>query len=183
MKKSVMIFIGVIWLSAAISSMASDQSPKAVEKWVERLPQRHEKVTKLHFYFHRLGGSAPSAAIIARANTTTPTSFGLAVMRDDPLTAGPEISSAHMGYAQGMSATVSLEEVVLVDYFTLSFTDGSTLAVLGSNAIFHQYRELPIVGGTGAYRLARGVITFQTYFFNSTTRVASIQADAVVIHY
>ncbi|KAG6406265.1 hypothetical protein SASPL_133865 [Salvia splendens] len=180
MKKSVLTFIGIIWLSAAISSMAIDQSPKAVEKWFKSLPQRHEKVTKLHFYFHRLGGSA---ATIAKANTATPNSFGLTVMRDDPLTVGPDISSARIGYAQGMSSTVSLEEVVLVDYFTLSFTDGSTLAVLGSNAIFHQYRELPIVGGTGAYRLARGVITFQTYFFNPTTREASIQADGLVFHY
>ncbi|XP_057807746.1 pterocarpan synthase 1-like [Salvia miltiorrhiza] len=188
MKKSMIVVI--LWSSILCKAMAGSsplENPKAVEKWVETLikSNKQEKLSKLHFYFHRLGGgaSSPSAVVVAKANATMPNSFGLTVIRDDPLTVGPEMSSAHIGYAQGMSATVSLEEVVLVDYFTLSFGDGSSLAVVGSNAIFHEYRELPIVGGTGAFRLARGVVTFQTYFFNATTRDASIQADAVVFHY
>ncbi|KAH6759760.1 hypothetical protein C2S51_016709 [Perilla frutescens var. frutescens] len=181
----------LIWCSIlGTAATASPESPKAVEKWIETLTHKQEKVTKLHFYFHRLAGAATTGVAIATATTMinpNPMGFGSAVIKDDPMTVGPELSSTHIGYSQGLSATSSLEDIVLTEYFTLYFTDptrnGSTLAILGSNPLLHKYREMPIVGGTGVFRLARGIATYQTYFYNATTREACVEADLVVFHF
>lgn len=187
MDKSLIAAATAIWCSAilAMASSSSSQSPNEVEKWIRNVTHKQEKVTKLHFYFHRRN---TTGVVVAKANMTNPpgTGFGLVVIKDDPLTLGPELSSTHIGYAQGMSASSSLEDVVLSEQFTFFFTDevhnGSTLAVLGRNPILHKYREMPVVGGTGVFRLARGVVTYQTYFYNSTSGDASVEADVVVFH-
>ncbi|KAL0377157.1 UNVERIFIED_CONTAM: Dirigent protein 21 [Sesamum calycinum] len=89
-----------------------DQNPKSVQNWVKKLNQATQKVTKLHFYFHRLRGT--SAVAVAQANSTdsSPTLFGLVYIKDDPLTVGPELSSELIGYAQGITASASLEELI-----------------------------------------------------------------------
>ncbi|KAK4411081.1 Dirigent protein 19 [Sesamum angolense] len=62
--------------------------------------------------------------------------------------------------------------------FTEGKYNGSTVVVLGRNPIGEQYRELPIIGGTGVFRLARGVVTLQTYFFNFTMALAIVEMDS-----
>ncbi|KAH6824544.1 hypothetical protein C2S53_010358 [Perilla frutescens var. hirtella] len=191
MKKLVIAATLILWSSILGKVSPSLESPKAVEKWVETLIHKQEKLTKLHFYFHRLAGAAPSGVVIAAAadmtNRPNPTGFGETVIKDDPLTLRPELSSTRIGYVQGMATSASLNDVVLVDYFTLSFIDpthnGSTLAVLGSNPILHKYREMPVVGGTGVFRLARGVVTYQTNSFNATSGEACIEVDAIIFHF
>lgn len=171
-------------LALASSSSSSSQSPKEVEKWVENMLNKQEKITKLHFYFHRLGGKS---GIVVTNTTVGPTSFGVTAIKDDPLTLGPSPSSTHIGYAQGMSADASLEDVVLYDCFAFSFVDakhnGSTLAVAGSNPILHKYREMAIVGGTGVFRLARGIVAYRTYFYNISSGDSTVEVDLVVSHY
>nr|GEY55146.1 dirigent protein 22-like [Tanacetum cinerariifolium] len=59
--------------------------------------------------------------------------------------------------------------------------NGSSLQFLGSNPIFHRVREMSIVGGTGVFRLARGIASLQTYFVNDTSSI--VEYSLVVIHY
>ena len=47
--------------------------------------------------------------------------------------------------------------------FTAGEFNGSTIAVYGRNDIFSKVRELPIIGGTGAFRFARGYALPKTY--------------------
>ncbi|KAI3446234.1 hypothetical protein Pfo_002899 [Paulownia fortunei] len=166
------------------------QGPEAVQEWFKNLPSAKEKVTKLHFYFHdTVSGKNPSAITVAQSNFTliSPTGFGLVRMMDDALTIGPEPDSKIIGRAQGIYGSASLEEVGLLMTLNFVFTDGkyngSTLSVLGHNPVFHKYREMPIVGGSGVFRLARGIATAQTVWFNITSGDAVVEYNVMVLHY
>ncbi|KAL6963740.1 hypothetical protein U1Q18_034745 [Sarracenia purpurea var. burkii] len=167
-----------------------DEDPQAVESWFRNLPLKKEKVARLHFYFHdTLSGKNPTAVLVTRPNTTSTESlsFGSIYMFDDPLTVGPELNSTLVGRAQGIYASAALESVSLLEAINYVFTagayNGSTLSILGRNAILNKYRELPIVGGTGVFRLARGFATVSTYSFNTTSGNAVVEYNVVVIHY
>lgn len=168
-----------------------DRSPEAVEHWFQKhLPHAKEKLTKLHFYFHdTLSGNNPTAVQVAQANITSksPTLFGVVNVMDDLLTVGPEPSSKIVGFAQGLYASASQKDVGLLMTLNFVFTDGayngSTLSVLGRNPVFHKYRELPILGGSGVFRLARGIATAKTYTFNATTGDAIVEYHVIVSHY
>ncbi|XP_019196030.1 PREDICTED: dirigent protein 22-like [Ipomoea nil] len=164
--------------------------PEAVDQWFEMLPQAKEKMSKLHFYFHDIvTGKNPTALQIAQANITNKsnTSFGLLAMVDDPLTESPEPNSRIVGRAQGMYGSASFNEFGLLMTLNFVFTEGkyngSTLSVLGRNPILNEYREMPIVGGSGVFRLARGIATAKTYWFNVTSGNAIVEYHVVVLHY
>ncbi|KAK3028669.1 hypothetical protein RJ639_037849 [Escallonia herrerae] len=157
---------------------ASTKAPKAVEEWFQNLSHRKEKLTKLHFYFHDIvSGKNPSAVHVAQANTTftSPTLFGLVSMMDDALRVGPEPDSKIVGRAQGIYGSAGLEE--------FGKCNGSTLSVLGRNPVFHDCREMPIVGGSDVFRVARGVATAKTIWLNLTTGDAVVEYQVMVLHY
>ncbi|KAE9447359.1 hypothetical protein C3L33_20740, partial [Rhododendron williamsianum] len=167
-----------------------DESPQAVEKWFEELGQMKEKVTKIHFYLHNtVSGNNISAVEVAQANITSqsPTNFGSIYVVDDPLTVGPELNSTILGRGQGMNAYAGLQEVDMQLTRNFVFTsgkyNGSTLSVSAQDPILHTYREMPIVGGSGVFRLARGIATAQTYSVNTTSSNAVIEFHVIVIHY
>ncbi|KAK6778173.1 hypothetical protein RDI58_024891 [Solanum bulbocastanum] len=164
--------------------------PKAVEKWFKKLPHAKQKVTKFHFYFHDIvSGKNPTAVQIAQANMTTksPTFFGFVAMADDPLTVGPEPNSTIVGRAQGIYGAADQNESGLLMTLNFVFTtgkyNGSTLSVLGRNPVFHKYREMPIVGGSGVFRLAQGIATAKTYWINMTSGDAIVEYNVMVLHY
>ncbi|XP_047983908.1 dirigent protein 22-like [Salvia hispanica] len=191
MAKLSIIHTTLILCSILSMSNAINQSPKAVENWMENLKQSKPKVTKLHFYYHNSRNPEKNLSAVQVATAPVfsdqPPYFGVLTITDDPLTVGPEISSKRVGYAQGFYATSSLEEVSMLMGVTFIFTDGeyngSTLAILGRNPIGERYRELPILGGTGVFRLARGIVTLQTYFFNFTVALAIVEMNVVALHY
>ncbi|KDP20413.1 hypothetical protein JCGZ_06372 [Jatropha curcas] len=166
------------------------QDSREIDQWIHELTHAKQKVTHLHFYFHdTFSGPSPTAIVIARSNMTdkSPTLFGLTTMIDDPLTEGPELDSKEVGRAQGFYGSSGQKTVGLLMATTLVFTgkeyNGSTLTVLGRNPALEPHRELPIVGGTGVFRLARGFAMLKTYSFNSTTGDAIVEYHVTVIHY
>ncbi|KAH7835886.1 hypothetical protein Vadar_030843 [Vaccinium darrowii] len=166
------------------------QGPKEVEDWFQNLSHKKEKVTKLHFYFHdTLSGKNPTAVQVAKANMTftSPTFFGLVNVLDDPLTVGPELNSTTVGRAQGFYGSAGMEQLGLIMTMNFVFTtgkyEGSTLSVLARNPALEKYREMPIVGGSGVFRLARGIATASTIWFKLTTGDAVVEYDVVIIHY
>ncbi|XP_027157162.1 dirigent protein 23-like [Coffea eugenioides] len=196
--KKMTAVVAMLWWAVMLGGVAMplargssiDQSPQAVEKWFEELPHAKEKLTKLHFYLHdNITAQNPTAIQVAQANITSksPTMFGATFVLEDPLTLGPDPSSKIIGHAQGIYSSVSKEETSLILILNLVFThgkfEGSTLSLLGIDPILHQYRELPILGGTGVFRLARGIATAQTYTFNATTLNAIVEYHVLVIHY
>ncbi|XP_057500263.1 dirigent protein 22-like [Actinidia eriantha] len=166
------------------------KGPNAVEEWFQKLSHKKEKQTKLRFYFHdTLSGKNPTAVRVAQANTTStsPTLFGVIYMIDDPLTIGPQPNSTTVGRAQGFYGSAGMEDVGLLMTMNLVFTsgkfNGSSLSVLGRNPALEQYREMPVVGGSGVFRLARGIATAKTHWFDYATGDAIVEYQVVVIHY
>ncbi|XP_015063474.1 dirigent protein 22-like [Solanum pennellii] len=186
------LLFALLFLAITIlgSSHGLDQSPKGVDKWFKKLSHAKLKMTKLHFYFHdTVTATKPSAIQIAQANNTfqSPTFFGLVRMMDNPLTVNPEPNSKIIGRAQGIYGSASFEDIGLLMTLNLVFTNGkyngSTLSILGHNQIFHEYREMPIVGGSGVFRLAKGIATAKTYSSDNTTQNAIVEYHVVILHY
>lgn len=161
-------------------------APEDVETWFGKVGKYKEKVTKLHFYYHDLRGK--TALVIAQGNSsaTSPTFFGMTYLMDDPLTAGPEFTSKPVGRAQGLYIPSSMEELSLFCVMNFVFTDGkyngSTLSFSGYNPILQTYRELPIIGGTGVFRLARGVAQLKTIFFDVAVGNVTVEYNVLVQH-
>ncbi|KZV41112.1 dirigent protein 19-like [Dorcoceras hygrometricum] len=106
---------------------------------------------------------------------------------DDALRVASTPGSKIIGRAQGIYASSSLEETAFFMTLNLVFTDGdyngSTLSLHGYNPSAHKFREMAIVGGSGAFRLARGIATARTVWFNLTTLYFVIEYHVVVLHY
>ena len=81
--------------------------------------------------------------------------FGLLNIFDDPLTEGLEPTSMLMGQAQGLYRYVGQQELSLLVAVNFVFTtgkfNGRSLTILGRNAALQPVREMPIIGGIGAF--------------------------------
>ncbi|OAY69774.1 Dirigent protein 4 [Ananas comosus] len=152
-----------------------------------------EKLTKVHFFLHdTLSGSKPSAVLVAHRENHTgvpndPTPFGTTFVIDDPLTAGPELDSGVVGNAQGLyvsSGQGPLSLVLGVDFeLTAGPYSGSSFVVFSRNPVTEPHRELAVVGGRGAFRLARGFAQLRTHYLNTTNGDAVIEYDVTLLHY
>ncbi|XP_058088514.1 dirigent protein 22-like [Magnolia sinica] len=149
-----------------------------------------EKMSHLRFFFHDiLSGPNPTAVRVADAPSTnkSPTLFGAVAMIDDPLTEGPDPKSKLVGRAQGLYASASQEEAGLLMVMNFAFVEGkyngSTLSILGRNTVFSKVREMPVVGGSGLFRFARGYAEARTHTFNLTSGDAIVEYNVYAIHY
>ncbi|KAJ7949290.1 Dirigent protein [Quillaja saponaria] len=147
-----------------------------------------EKTTQLHFYFHDiLDGSDPTAMRIIAPPEKSVGGFGTTFMMDDPLTEGPEPGSKVVGRAQGMYAFASQHEIAFLMALNFAFIDGayngSALSILGRNPVLEEVREMPIVGGSGIFRLARGYALAKTIKFNPQSGDAVVEYNVTVSHF
>ncbi|WCJ34058.1 Disease resistance-responsive (dirigent-like protein) family protein [Euphorbia peplus] len=150
---------------------------------------KKEKLSHLHFYFHDIvSGRNPTAIkIIKSPLNSSLTGFGVAAMMDDPLTLTPSVTSKIVGRAQGVYASASQDEVGLLMVLNFAFLEGkyngSNLSVLGRNAVFDALREMPVVGGSGLFRFARGYAQARTHTFDLKTGDAVVEYNVYVLHY
>lgn len=154
------------------------------------LTTKREKLTRFRVYVQgKIAGSNATVVTVAQASTTnrSATSFGLVQVFDDALTAGPEMSSENVGTVEGMLAYASQSEVALSMSMSFAFTEGkyngSSLTVVGRNVFFSKVREMPIVGGTGLFRLARGYVQTSTYSLDPKDGLNVLVYDFYVYHY
>ncbi|XP_073119802.1 dirigent protein 22-like [Henckelia pumila] len=154
------------------------QSPLLpVDIWFRRLNTLAlPKTLILRFYAQDIvTGPGQTSYEIARSNITamSPTSFGQLYMVDNQLNTGPDPNSPRVGRRQGLAGFSDLNEPALYLSFIFVFQgglyNGSTISVVGRSRIADNERELSIVGGTGVFRLARGIVIYSTYSRNSTT--------------
>ncbi|GLT61922.1 hypothetical protein SLA2020_345920 [Shorea laevis] len=156
----------------------------------ETLGLKQEKLIHLHFYFHDIvSGRNPTAVEVARAamtNTSAP-HFGQVFVMDDPLTLGPNITSKPVGRAQGIYASASQSEWAFLMALNFVFMEGkyngSNLSILGRNPILSDVREMPIVGGSGVFRFARGYAQARTHTFDLKTLDAVVEYNVYVLHH
>ena len=153
-------------------------------------PNPSQNLTKLHFYFHDItGGSDRSVALIAKPENSTSYGFGSLIMIDDPLTVGPDKRSKLIGRAQGMygiAVIASQTEPILLITLTYSFLEerynGSSISVLGRYDVAAKQREMPILGGSGVFRLARGYVIAKPYKFGKTKNEDIVEYEVFVFH-
>lgn len=67
--------------------------------------------------------------------------------------------------------------------FTDGIYNGSCISLLGKNSAVNPAREMPIVGGTGLFRLGRGYVNIaQAYWLDVTTGDALVGYNDTVVH-
>ncbi|KAK9692412.1 hypothetical protein RND81_09G262400 [Saponaria officinalis] len=145
-----------------------------------------EKLTHFRIYWHDLvSGPTPSAIQVVAPPRKSPTSFGMVRMIDNPLTESPLLSSNLVGRAQGLYASACQKDVGLLMVMNFAFIqgkyNGSGITVLGRNMVMTEVREMPIIGGTGLFRLARGFVQARTHTFDAPSAI--VQYHCFVFHY
>lgn len=106
--------------------------------------------------------------------------LGSTNMIDDALTEGPDRSSRIIGRAQGMYSLGAPNALALLMVVVFEFTrgkyNGSSISLLGRNHAIDDVREMPIVGGSGLFRLARGCANLaHTFSLDPKTGNASVE--------
>ncbi|KAL0919342.1 hypothetical protein M5K25_011430 [Dendrobium thyrsiflorum] len=123
--------------------------------------------TRIHFYYQERTKPPNATAIkvvsspIEHANPIF--AFGNIFVFDDPITEDLDPASHLLGRVQGQLVIVSLDGndglyTLNIHFTNLSPWTGSTLTVIGRNPTQQTVKELPVVGGTGLFRLARGYV-------------------------
>ncbi|PPD69136.1 hypothetical protein GOBAR_DD33982 [Gossypium barbadense] len=152
---------------------------------------RVEKMTRLRFFYHDI----PSAQANITQDFFSPSPYGSLYSMDDPLTLEPERTSKMVGNAQGLYLALSRDptKFTAVFYADFAFTIGKFKG--SSFSLFSRYpltdfvpgpdviREMAIVGGTGAFRMATGFALFRATSSNSRTGDASLEVDVTLYHY
>lgn len=178
-------FASQIIIFSLLSSLAINLSHA---RSLDRKTLGREKLGHFRVYWHDIySGSNPSAMQVVASPGNSSTGFGFVSMIDNALTAKPELNSTLFGRAQGFYASASQQDQSLLVVQNLAFMqgkyNGSTLTVLGRNSIMDEVREMPIVGGSGLFRFARGYIQANTSSFNPTTGDAVVEYNIYVLHY
>ncbi|WOL08870.1 Plant disease resistance response protein [Canna indica] len=148
------------------------------------------KVTNLHFFFHDIvTGNDPSAVLVAaplKNLTGVQQGFGNMMVIDDPLTEGPELDSNVVGAAQGFYIVTGRKTPMLTlgaDYgFTAGPYNGSSFSVFSQNPVMETERELAVVGGRGAFRMAQGFAKLRTISI-SNEGDAVVEYNVTLYHY
>ncbi|KAK9122645.1 hypothetical protein Sjap_012247 [Stephania japonica] len=109
------------------------------------------------------------------------------MIADDHLTETPDPTSKLLGKAQGLYSSISQSDITFLMALNFVFTEGkyngSTISIFGKNSVLSKVREIPVVGGTGMFRFARGYALAKTYVSNATTLNAIVEYDVHVLHY
>ncbi|XP_006663257.2 dirigent protein 21-like [Oryza brachyantha] len=146
-------------------------------------PAAAQKETKLRVFWHDVvSGPNATVAQVAEAPTSnaSATGFGTVMVIDDPLTDGPSLTASRLvGRAQGMYVAAGKDTLSLLMAMNFVFVggeyNGSSVAVFGPNPAERAVREMPVVGGTGVFRFARGYCQAKTRWFNATTGDATVE--------
>ncbi|XP_050901040.1 dirigent protein 22 [Lathyrus oleraceus] len=149
---------------------------------------KKQKLSHLRFYWHDImNGKNPTSIMVVPPTLNSTTFFGSVHMIDNPLTLGPELSSKLVGKAQGFYASASQEEIAFLNGMNFVFIEGkyngSSITILGRNPIYDKVREMPVVGGSGVFRFARGYAQDTTYSLDPKTFDAVVEYNVYVFHY
>lgn len=108
-------------------------------------------------------------------------------MVDSPLTEEPEPNSKLVGRAQGVYAFASQHDAGLLMVLNFAFLEGtyngSALSILGRSPVLDNVREMPIVGGSGLFRFARGYSLSKTISSSQKSRNVVVEYNVTVVHF
>ncbi|CAN6199969.1 unnamed protein product [Urochloa humidicola] len=106
--------------------------------------------------------------LLSRSVSVNDTFFGEIVVFNDVVTAGPALSSAPVAHAEGFYFYDKKESASAWFAFSLVFNSTErrgTLNLMGADIIADKTRDISVVGGTGDFFMARGVVTLRTDSF------------------
>ncbi|KAF7074643.1 hypothetical protein CFC21_079487, partial [Triticum aestivum] len=138
---------------------------------------------RLPVYWHDVVSGGPNARAVqvaeAPSSNASATGFGTVLVIDDPLTEGPNLTSRLLGRAQGMYISAGKDSLSLLMAMNFVFVDGayngSSIAIIGPNQADRAVREMPVVGGNGVFRFARGYCQLRTHWFDAKTGDATVE--------
>ncbi|VVB00223.1 unnamed protein product [Arabis nemorensis] len=189
MAKLIFFLAVQILLLAAVSSARDDGENffRTVDRKLLGLHKK-EKLTHFKVYWHDiLSGPNPSSIRIQPPVTNSTSFFGGITMIDNALTAKVPANSTLMGQAQGFYAGAAQKELGFLMAMNFVFKtgkyNGSTITILGRNTAMSEVREMPIVGGSGLFRFARGYVEARTKWLNLENGDACVEYSCYVLHY
>lgn len=189
---NIIAIIVIMWLLFSVSADEEEDGHGFVrsggmDRKLLLLGLKREKLSHFRFYWHDIfsGANASAVNIIKSASKT---GFGTVNMIDDPLTEKPDLSSKLLGRAQGFyGVTSSQGEFALLMAMNFVFVqgkyNGSTITILGRNPVFNKVREMPVIGGSGLFRFARGYAHASTYKFDPSSGDAIVEYNVYLLHY
>ncbi|KAK4268507.1 hypothetical protein QN277_025157 [Acacia crassicarpa] len=186
--KSLPVFLLFLSISPLLIFVTADEHEFGRPIDRKALGLKKQKLSHFRFYWHDiLSGRNPTSVPVVQSPMNSTTFFGSVNMLDNPITLGPELSSKLVGRAQGFYSSACQSEVVLLMAMNFEFIEGkyngSTITVLGRNPVFHKVREMPVIGGSGLFRFARGYVEARTHWFSATTGDATVEYNVYVWHY
>ncbi|XP_051220833.1 pterocarpan synthase 1 [Lolium perenne] len=121
-----------------------------------------EREINLRLYLHQVI-DGPDHNQVVTVNSGHRSWFGTTAVIDWTVTDAPEPDATIVARAKGMQVQADLDGPGWFHYFSMVFQDprfkGSTLAVMGQYLL---EGEMAIMGGTGEFAMARGVIKYKT---------------------
>ncbi|XP_071938144.1 dirigent protein 22-like [Coffea arabica] len=180
------IAILIFFMPIHVTCKQKHEFVKEINK--EALELREEKLSHFRFFWHDIGtGIHPTSVTVVKPLPKFRNGFGFVNMIDNPVTIESELSSKLVARAQGFYASASQAELALLMIMNFVFVEGkyngSTITLLGRNPVFHKVREMPVIGGSGLLRLARGYAQARTHSFNLKTGEATVEYNIYVMHY
>ncbi|CAA7016772.1 unnamed protein product [Microthlaspi erraticum] len=184
-KLILIIAFQILLLAAVVSAGNSEDFARTIDR--KRLGLRKEKLTYFRVYWHDiLSGSDPSAVMLLPPPSNS-SFFGAVTMMDNRLTTEVSVNSTLVGQAQGMYAGTGQHEasalMVMIFAFKTGRYNGSTISILGRNAVLTKVREMPVIGGSGLFRFARGYVEARTMWFDRKSGDATVEYSCYVLHY
>ncbi|CAN4127277.1 unnamed protein product [Withania somnifera] len=128
---------------------------------------------RLVLYYHDILFNVTNSANATSANVSNyppnkvlgDFNFGMLVVFDDPITRDQNLVSTPIARAQGFYLYNMKSKYNAWFAYTLVFNSSEycgTLNIMGADIIEEKTRDLSIVGGTGDFFMARGIVTFST---------------------
>ncbi|XP_010487125.1 PREDICTED: dirigent protein 7 [Camelina sativa] len=186
MAKLILIIVSQILLFVSLVSAGNGENfAKTIDKKLHGL--RKEKLTHFRVYWHDiLSGSNPSAVVI-NPPISNSSFFGSVTMIDNRLTTEVAVNSTLVGQAQGIYAATGQRDASALMVMNFAFKtgkyNGSTISILGRNAVLTKVREMPVIGGSGLFRFARGYVEARTMWFDQKSGDATVEYSCYVLHY
>ncbi|KAJ1419281.1 Dirigent protein [Sesbania bispinosa] len=181
----------IFFLLLSCYTITAHEETGFVRSLDRELMEKKENLSHFRFYWQDIvgGDNATSIPIIQPLpkfiNTTG--AFGLVRIIDNALTLRPEVSSKLVGRAQGFYAATSQTELDLM--MVMNFVlfegryNGSTISILGRNVAFNKVREMPVIGGSGVFRFAKGYVEASTHSFDPKSGDTTVEYNVYVSHY
>ncbi|CAF1712781.1 hypothetical protein Bca4012_008271 [Brassica carinata] len=189
MTKLILFLAVQIFLLIAVSSAGDDGEhfARTIDRKLLGLHKK-EKLTHFKVYWHDiLSGPNPSSIRIQPPVANSTTYFGGITMIDNALTSKVEMNSTLIGQAQGFYAGAAQKELGFFMAMNFAFKtgkyNGSTITILGRNRAMSEVREMPIIGGSGLFRFARGYVEARTKWLNFQNGDATVEYSCYVLHY